>query len=108
MARTRSELEDDFLVLCQEFGVPIPEVNTNVHGVEVDCHWPHLGLVVELDGDANHGTSAQRSRDQRNALKLRADGLSVIRYSYDQVTYGASSVAADVLSQIEQRRRLTG
>jgi hypothetical protein len=107
MARTKSELEDDFLLLCQEFEVPIPEVNTFVHGIEVDCHWPQLGLVVELDGDGNHGTSAQRNRDQRNALKLRAHGLTVIRYSYDQVTYSPAAVAADVLSQIDQRHRLT-
>ena len=107
MARTRSDLEDDFLLLCQEFGVPIPEVNAFVHGIEVDCHWPRLGLVVELDGEGNHGTAAQRNRDQRNALKLRAHGLTVIRYSYDQVTYGPASVAADVWSQIDQRRRLT-
>ncbi len=105
MARTKSDLEDHFLLLCQEFKVPIPEVNTFVHGIEVDCHWPHLGLVVELDGDGNHGTSAQRNRDRRNALKLRAQGLTVIRYGYDQVTYSAASVAADVLSQIEQRRQ---
>lgn len=107
MAYTKSDLEDDFLLLCQEFGVPIPEVNTYVHGIEVDCHWPQLGLVVELDGDGNHGTSAQRNRDRRNALKLRSHGLSVIRYGHDQMTYSAASVAADVLSQIEQRRRLT-
>lgn len=108
MARTKSELEDDFLLLCQEFGLPIPEVNTNVHGIEVDCHWPQLGLVVELDGDGNHGTPAQRNRDQRKALTLRAHGLTVVRYSYDQVAHSAASVAADVLHQIDRRRRLAG
>lgn len=108
LARTKSELEDEFLYLCRRFKIPIPEVNTDVYGIEVDCHWPQLGLVVELDGDGNHGTTAQRSRDQRNALKLRGHGLSVIRYGYDQMTHGAASVAADVLSQMEQRRRLMG
>ena len=108
MAYTKSDLEDDFLLLCQRFAIPLPKVNTLIHGVEADCYWPAFGLVVELDGDGNHGTSAQRNRDQRNALKLRAHGLSVIRYGYDQVTHSAASVAADVLSQIEQRRQLTG
>lgn len=73
-----------------------------------DCYWPQFHLVVELDGDGNHGTAAQRNRDQRKALKLRAHGLTVVRYTYEQVSYDAAAVAADVLGQIEQRRRLAG
>ncbi len=102
MARTKSELEDEFLLLCRRFGIPIPNVNTLLHGEEPDCHWPEFGLVVELDGDGNHGTPAQRRRDRRKELKLRAHGLTVVRYGYDQVTYDAGTVATDVLSQIAQ------
>ncbi|MGH2842216.1 MAG: DUF559 domain-containing protein [Solirubrobacteraceae bacterium] len=107
LARTKSELEDDFLYLCQRFGVPIPNVNAELHGEEPDCYWPEFGLVVELDGDGAHGTPAQRNRDQRKALKLRSRGLTVVRYTYDQVNHDAAAVAADVLSQIERRRQLS-
>lgn len=106
LARTKSELEDDFLYLCQRFNIPLPEVNTTLDGEEPDCYWPEVGLVVELDGDGNHGTPAQRNRDQRKALKLRAHGLTVVRYTWDQVTYDPAAVAGDTLSQIEQLRRL--
>jgi hypothetical protein len=102
MARTKSDLEDDFLLLCQRFGLPLPQVNVHVDGIEVDCHWPALGLVVELDGGGNHGTSAQRNRDYRNALTLRAKGLTVIRYTHDQVINHEGAVADDVRAQIEQ------
>ncbi len=107
LARTKSDLEDDFLYLCRRFGVPLPEVNTLVHGIEVDCHWPDLDLVVELDGAGNHGTSAQRNTDQNRALKLRAHGVPVLRYTYDQVHTRGATVAADVLAQLEQRRALS-
>lgn len=107
LARTKSELEDDFLYLCRRFNVPIPEVNTTLHGEEPDCYWPEFGLVVELDGDGNHGTPAQRRRDRRKDMMLRGHGLTVLRYDSDQVTHDAATVAADVLAQIEQRTKRT-
>lgn len=105
MARTKSELEDEFLLICQRFEIPIPQVNALLHGEEPDCYWPEYGLVVEVDGDGNHGTPAQRRRDRRKELKLRSQGLTVVRYDSDQVTHEASAVAADVLSQIARLSR---
>jgi hypothetical protein len=108
MARTKSELEDDFLLLCQRFEIPIPSVNVKLHGEEPDCYWPAFGLVVELDGDGNHGTPAQRRRDRRKDMKLRANGLTVVRYGPDQVRYEALAVANDVLSQMARLARPAG
>src|SRR5579863_6189569 len=107
LARTKSDLEDEFLYVCQRFKIPLPEVNTYVHGEEVDCFWPDLGLAVELDGGGNHSSTAQRRRDQRKALLLRSHGLTVVRYSEDQVFNDPKHVAADTLAQLDQRRRLT-
>lgn len=100
LALTKSDLEDDFLYLCQKFKIPLPQVNTTLHGVEPDCYWPQYRLVVELDGDGNHGSPAQRNRDRRKELKLRAHDLTVVRYGYDQVTHDAATVATDVLGQM--------
>jgi hypothetical protein len=105
MARTKSDLEDDFLLLCRRFGVPIPHVNVKLHGEEPDCYWPDYELVAELDGDGNHGTPAQRRRDHRKDMKLRAHGLTVVRYDFDQATYDAAAVAADVLAQIQRLQK---
>ena len=100
LAHTKSELEDAFLYLCRRFNIPLPQVNTLLHGVEPDCHWPEYGLVVELDGDGNHGSPAQRRRDRHKEVKLRAHGLTVIRYGWDQVIHDDRTVATDVLGQI--------
>ncbi len=99
LAHTKSDLEDEFLYLCQGAGIALPEVNTSVHGLEVDCHWPALKLVVELDGGGNHGTSPQRNRDRRRDLKLRQHGLVVIRYTEDQVFHSPEEVVADLREQ---------
>lgn len=106
LARTKSDLEDEYLYVCHRFGIPLPEVNAHIYGEEPDCLWRNLGLVVELDGSGNHRSPAQRRRDQRKALKLRAHGLTVIRYSEDQVFNDPGPTAADTLAQLDQRRRL--
>ncbi len=106
LARTKSDLEDEYLYVCQGFDIPLPHVNTSVHGEEPDCYWPELGLVVELDGGGNHSSAPQRRRDQRKALKLRSHGLTVVRYTDDQVFNDPEQVATDTLAQLEQRRRL--
>lgn len=105
LARTKSDLEDDFLYLCRRFGIPLPQVNAKLHGEEPDCYWPDAAFVVELDGDGNHGTPAQRRRDRRKDMKLRSHGVTVVRYGSDQVTHAATAVAAEVIAQIEQGRR---
>ena len=47
---TRSELERLFLDLCDEAGLPRPQINVSWQGFEVDTAWPDHRLVVELDG----------------------------------------------------------
>jgi hypothetical protein len=37
---TKSPLEVDFLALCREFGLPLPQVNVIVEGYTVDFFWP--------------------------------------------------------------------
>ena len=37
-----------------EIGLPAPQLNVDVEGFEVDCFWPDLRLVVELDSRTHH------------------------------------------------------
>jgi hypothetical protein len=106
LALTRSELEDEFLRLCARHGIPAPEVNASVHGIEVDAHWPAAGLVVELDGAANHASAAQRNRDQGRALELRAHGVDVVRYTHHQVLRESGAVAADLRRELARRSHI--
>lgn len=104
LAHTKSELEDEFLYLCRRAAVPLPKVNIELHGVEPDCYWPDLKLVVELDGGKGHGTGPQRTRDQRKAMILRAHGIDVIRYTETQVFFDAEQVTGDLSREVERRR----
>lgn len=105
LAHTKSELEDEFLYLCRRAQLPLPLVNPTVHGIEPDCYWPDLRLVVELDGGGNHGTGPQRTRDQRRAMILRAHGIDLIRYTEDQVFFDAGQVTADLRREIARRSK---
>ena len=67
----RSELEQRFLELCRNHGIPEPETNVRIavagRRYELDCLWPDSGVVVELDGARAHDTArafeTDRARD---------------------------------------------
>jgi very-short-patch-repair endonuclease len=102
-------LEEDFLELCRQRGLPLPVLNTYVHDIKCDAYWPAQGLVVELDSELAHNSAPQRRRDRRNDLRLRGHGLTVLRYDWDLVHERAEEVCADVLRMlerlVEERRR---
>jgi hypothetical protein len=47
---TRSDLEEMFLRFAAEAGLPRPETNVFIEGLEVDCVWREQRLVIEVDG----------------------------------------------------------
>ena len=63
-AQTRSELEERFLRLCDDHGIPRPETNARIEGFEVDFVWRDRRLVVEVDGYAHHRSPAAFERDR--------------------------------------------
>ena len=82
---TRSELEDASSRLCDDHGLPRPETNTRIDGIEVDFVWRDAKLIVEVDGYAHHrspdrlrarpraGRDPHGRRLARDALHLRPD-----------------------------------
>jgi predicted transcriptional regulator of viral defense system len=74
-AGTRSELEDRFLATWTG---PEPKVNTKVHGIEVDFHWPDQDLVVEIDGPG-HERPPTKAQDERRDGQLQEHGIKVVR-----------------------------
>jgi hypothetical protein len=101
LARTLSVLEERFLELCEDAGMPLPEVNAKVGRMRVDALWREQGLAVELDGAAGHEGWAAIKRDRERELALRSSGYLVLRYTWEQVTERGDAVAADL-------RRLLG
>jgi hypothetical protein len=106
LAHTNGRLELGFYVFCEERterGVPLPECNVIVAGVRVDAYFRAHALVVELDGDANHRTPAQRRRDRRNELILRDHEIEVVRYDWALVEEEPDLTERDLLAALARR-----
>jgi Protein of unknown function (DUF559) len=107
LAHTNSPLEDDFLIWCERWNVPLPFVNVRLYGVLVDAYWPDRGVVVELDGNNNHSSAAQLRRDRANELVLRGHGLVVLRYDWDLVHAEPKAVYDDLMATLAGREGWT-
>ncbi|HEV7846947.1 MAG TPA: DUF559 domain-containing protein [Thermoleophilaceae bacterium] len=94
--RTRSELEELFLRLCDDHGLPRPEVNVQIEGFECDFVWREQRLIVETDGAAAHGTERARRRDPLRDARLMAAGWRVWRVSYEQVVRAPQAIAREL------------
>ncbi len=73
------------IAICEQNGLPLPEINVRIPGWEVDALWRDAKLAVELDGYGNHHTRAQLIRDRQKEMALRRVGLTPVRYSEDQL-----------------------
>jgi very-short-patch-repair endonuclease len=103
--RTRSELEEMFLRLCDSHGIPRPEVNVRIEGYECDFVWREAGLVVETDGGAAHGTARARERDRVKDARLLVAGWRVLRVTYVRLLGEPEAVAEDVRELLTQAPR---
>jgi very-short-patch-repair endonuclease len=82
---TRSALEERFLSLLDVHGLPRPQTNQLIDGIEVDAVWRRWRLVAELDGWAFHSTRAAFQRDRDRSNDLTAEGWTVLRFTYADV-----------------------
>lgn len=79
---TRSEAERRFLELCASGGLPAPEMNVSIHGLEVDFLWRAADLAVEVDGAASHHTRRAFHDDRRRDRLLAARSIQVVRVTW--------------------------
>lgn len=107
LALTDSELERRFLPIAAKAGLPPPQTGRRVNGFKVDFFWPDLGLVVETDGLRYHRTAAQQARDRRRDQAHVAAGLTALRFTHAQVSYGSGEVEA-TLSAVARRLAVEG
>jgi len=96
---TRSGLEEAFLALITEAGLPRPRVNTHLELPdgrlsEVDFHWPEHRLVVETDSHAWHATTPQREADHAKDADLHQAGYTVMRITDRQITHDPAAAVA--------------
>jgi very-short-patch-repair endonuclease len=90
---TRSTLEELFVQLCRDHGLPRPEVNSDRTGVEVDFLFPEQRLIVETDSwrfhRGRHAFENDRHRDQVHTVL----GYRTLRFTHDQLTAAPGQVA---------------
>lgn len=91
---TRSELEERFLGLAADAGLPPPLTNAQVAGNEVDFLWPERRLVVETNGVAAHLTPTAFEEDRRRDAALQIAGYRVARFTWRQVVRDPRHVKA--------------
>lgn len=94
--RTRSDLEEEFLDLCEREGLPLPEVNVKLGRYEVDFLWRARHLVVETDSFNYHRGSVAFEEDHARDLDLRHQGFAVLRFTGRQLEEEPGRVVADV------------
>jgi hypothetical protein len=93
-ALTRSEAERRVVALVRAAGLPPPDHNVLVEGIEVDLLWREERLVVEVDGFAYHSGRVAFERDRLRDSRLVALGFRVIRVTWRQIVHEPSAVIA--------------
>ena len=83
---TRSELEDAFLVFAERYELPLPGINEEIAGHEVDLLWPEQKLVAELDSRTVHDTKHAFEEDRDRDADLLVGGYRVIRITHERLT----------------------
>jgi very-short-patch-repair endonuclease len=99
-AFTRSELEERFLTLVREAGLPAPEVNAKLGPYEVDFLWRDERLVVEVDGWDFHSDRKAFEEDRRRDAELTARGYRVSRVTWRQIADEPIAVIARVAAAL--------
>ena len=82
---TRSELEELFLELVANAGLPRPLVNHDRGDYTCDFVWPQLKLIVETDGARTHNTDAAFVADRRRDVNLKLQGWETLRFTWHDV-----------------------
>ena len=100
---TRSVLEELFLALVDELGLPRPRTNMRIQlptgaWIEADCVWPDKRLIVELDGRTTHARKAAFKRDRRRDRALAAAGWRCVRVTWQDLHEDVAALAADLMT----------
>lgn len=106
--RTRSWLEEVFLPFLDRHRLSRPQqLNAWIEGggrrFEVDCFWPAMNAIVELDGFAAHATRAAFRDDRFRDRKLRRAGYGFIRLAPEQLEDEPLEVAADLRALLQYK-----
>jgi very-short-patch-repair endonuclease len=98
--RKRSKLEERFAPYLRRHRLSLPRFNDwillGAKRYRVDCYWPSLRLIVELDGWEGHSTKSAFQDDRARDRALRVAGYSVIHLTWNQLDDEPEAIAADL------------
>jgi very-short-patch-repair endonuclease len=100
---TRSEAERRLVSLVRAAGLPAPEHNVRIDGLEVDLFWRDHALVIEVDGFAYHSGRAAFERDRSRDARLTALGIAVMRITWRQLVHEPHAVVARLAQALVRR-----
>ena len=106
--RTRSDLESDFIQLCERLRLPPPQVNVRIGAYLADFLWPERRFVVETDHYIYHRGRVAFQDDRGRDLELKRHGYTVLRLSEKQINEEADLVGAVLIDALPSKGRLTG
>jgi very-short-patch-repair endonuclease len=110
--RKRSKLEERFAPFLRRHHLPLPRFNDWIalepKGYRVDCHWPNVRLIVELDGWQGHSSRSAFQDDRARDRALRVAGYSVIHLTWAQLDSEPEAVAADLRALLKPGRPRAG
>jgi len=98
----RSRLEQRFAPFLRLHHIPLPRFNDQIvlgaNRYLVDCHWPEVRQIVELDGWQGHGTRTAFREDRARDRRLTAAGYRVAHITWNQLDDEPEAVASDLRS----------
>lgn len=105
--RKRSPLEERFAPFLRLHRLPLPRFNDWIilgdKRYQVDCHWPDLRQIVELDGWRSHSTRTAFREDRARDRRLLAAGYAVTHITWNQLDDEPEAVAADLRALLRPR-----
>lgn len=91
-----SRLEKAFIRLLRLDGLLLPETNRRQAEGCIDCRWPGLALIVELDSFRFHNSRRAWERDRERDRAARQRGEQLIRYTWRDVVEEPDAVRAEM------------
>jgi very-short-patch-repair endonuclease len=104
ITEARSLLEAIALDLARRGEIPGPEVNRRTHAYRPDFRWPDAGVLVEADGYEFHRGREAFENDALRANRLKAEGWTVLRFTWRMLTERPDEVAAMICDAVRRGR----
>lgn len=105
--RKRSKLEERFAPFIRRHRLPMPRFNDWIllgpKRYQVDCHWPGIRQIVELDGWEGHGTRSAFQDDRERDRRLKVAGYAVTRLTWNQLRDEPEVIASDLRVLLRDR-----